>query len=297
VPPQPPFSIRFEFYRFRFHFRAVDPMFFPAGKSGNVIRGALGMVLRDTASPADYARLFEPGSDLGKAPSGLADWPRPFVLRAEGLDGRRIAIDEAFSFDVHVFDLRAPVLAYFRDAFAAFGAQGIGPGHGRVALERVEQLDLEDAAGDPGSPPLVLELDPPGNSTPLHRLRVRFLTPTELKHAGALAKRPEFPILFGRLRDRISTLRSLYGAGPLAMDFREAGERAAQIRMVRCELQWEKVERKSGRTGQTHPLGGFTGEAEYEGSLAEFLPWLRAARWVGVGRQTVWGKGDVRVIA
>ena len=30
--------------------------------------------------------------------------------------------------------------------------------------------------------------------------------------------------------------------------------------------------------------------------VAEFLPWLRAARWVGVGRQTVWGKGDVRVL-
>jgi CRISPR-associated endoribonuclease Cas6 len=54
--------------------------------------------------------------------------------------------------------------------------------------------------------------------------------------------------------------------------------------------------RKSGRTGQVHPIGGFTSEAEYVGPLAEFLPWLRAARWVGVGRQTVWGKGDLRVL-
>jgi hypothetical protein len=35
---------------------------------------------------------------------------------------------------------------------------------------------------------------------------------------------------------------------------------------------------------------------EYAGELGEFLPWLRAARWTGVGRQTVWGKGDLRVI-
>src|ERR1017187_3447675 len=54
-------ATQFEFYRFRFHFRAIDPVYFPVGKSGNVIRGALGMVLRDTASPAAYARLFEPG--------------------------------------------------------------------------------------------------------------------------------------------------------------------------------------------------------------------------------------------
>jgi CRISPR/Cas system endoribonuclease Cas6 (RAMP superfamily) len=65
--------------------------------------------------------------------------------------------------------------------------------------------------------------------------------------------------------------------------------------MHRCELHWEQVSRRSGRTGQVHSIGGFTGEAVYEGALAEFVPWLRAARWVGVGRQTVWGKGDVRV--
>ena len=269
---------QFEFFRFRFHFRAVDPVYFPAGKSGNVIRGALGMVLRETASPAAYARLFEPGSGLGKAPSGLGDWPRPFVLRAGSLDGRAIAVGEPFCFDVHVFDLRAPVLEYFREAFAAFGAQGIGPGHGRVSLKRVEQLNLDDGADEVGRPPLVLNLYPhlDPSAARVERVRLRFLTPTELKSGGALAKRPEFAVLFGRLRDRISTLRALYGAGPLEVDFREAGERAAQIRLAHCQLQWEKVERKSGRTGQTHPLGGFTGEAEYQGSLGEFLQIGRA---------------------
>jgi len=290
----------FEFFRFRFYFRAIDPVHFPAGKSGNVIRGALGMVLRDTATPAAYTRLFEPGKALGKVPSGLADWPRPFVLRAGGLEGRTIAEGGRFCFDVHVFDLRAPVLAYFRRAFAEFGAQGIGPGHGRVALESVERVDMEDRTGPvsveamDGIARSVVALD--AEPVPVDRVRIRFATPTELKSGGGLVKRPEFPVLFGRLRDRISTLRSLYGPGPLEIDFRAMGERAANIRTTRCELKWEKVERKSGRTGQVHPLGGFTGEAEYEGDLAEFVPWLQAARWVGVGRQTVWGKGDVRVV-
>ena len=60
------------------------------------------------------------------------------------------------------------------------------------------------------------------------------------------------------------------------------GERAAAIRLCRADLAWERTERRSARTGHVHPLGGFTGEAEYAGELAEFLPWLRAARWVGV---------------
>src|ERR1039457_4567575 len=160
---------QFEFFRFRFHFGAIDPVYFPAGKSGNVIRGALGMVLRDTASPAAYARLFEPSSGLGKAPSGLGDWPRPFVLRAGGLDGRAIAIGEPFRFDVHVFDLRAGVLEYFREAFAAFGAQGIGPGHGRVSLERVEQLN-PGRRGGWGGPPAA---DPRSRSASRPKYRAR----------------------------------------------------------------------------------------------------------------------------
>ncbi|MCU1257176.1 MAG: hypothetical protein JWO80_61, partial [Bryobacterales bacterium] len=42
-------------------------------------------------------------------------------------------------------------------------------------------------------------------------------------------------------------------------------------------------------------IGGFLGTAEYEGELAEFLPYLQAAKWTGVGRQSVWGKGEISV--
>ncbi len=73
------------------------------------------------------------------------------------------------------------------------------------------------------------------------------------------------------------------------------GERAAAVRMTRCELQMHEVDRLSSRTGQRHPLGGFVGEAEYEGESREFLPYLWAGKWTGVGRQTVWGKGEMKV--
>jgi len=291
------FVISFEFYRFRFHFRALDPVHFPAGKSANVVRGAFGMVLRDAVPAAVYQRLFEPGAAQAAGPSGLADWPRPFVLRVAHLDGLTISPGDGFFLDAHVFDLLRPALAHFRAVFAGFAQKGIGPGRGRAELERVEQLDVADCpvlvTGVPGPPSQAcLDRDP----EPIERVAVRFLSPTELKGSGSLAERPEFAILFARLRDRLSTLRALYGAGPLEIDFRGIGERAGAIRLTSCHVEWERVQRKSARTGQVHPIGGFTGEAEYRGDLAEFLPWLRAARWVGVGRQTVWGKGDVRVL-
>ena len=125
------------------------------------------------------------------------------------------------------------------------------------------------------------------------RVRVEFLSPTELKHEGGIVSRPRFDILFARIRDRVGTLRELYGPGPLEIDFAAMGARASEVRMTDCGLRHVSFERRSSRTGQTHPIGGFTGWADYAGPLEEFLPFLEAARWTGVGRQAVWGKGEI----
>ena len=126
---------------------------------------------------------------------------------------------------------------------------------GRARLYACRLLALEGAPTTARSEevhcePDALDLAPP--SAEVHRLRIRFLTPTELKDCRHFAERPEFEVLIARIRDRLST-----------------------------------------RTGQSHPLGGFTGEAVYEGPLTPFLPYLEAARFTGVGRQTVWGKGEI----
>ena len=256
----------FDFFPLRIHFVAAVRIHFPAGKPGNVLRGAFGMMLRKGASPEVYAQIFEPRSQAG--PSGLADLPRPFVFRARHLDGLVIAPGEGFHVDLNVFV--SP--KYFADAFS---------GWDRATLQRIEcpaepqRLSLDRL-------PAVVE-----------GVRIEFLTPTELKAQDRIAERPEFAILFSRIRDRLSTLSALYGSGPLAIDFAEMGERAARIRMIHCDVRPVSAERRSTRTGQTHPLGGFVGSAEYEGELAEFLPYLEAARSTGVGRQTVWGKGEI----
>jgi hypothetical protein len=245
--------------------------------------------------------MFEP-SALDGGPSGLADWPRPFVFRATRLDGRTVRPGAAFEFDLNVFDMRNPAAAYLVLTFAQLAQEGLGPSRGRAELTGVWQLGsdgepvarLYDGASfllQQGPAPMELSLEP--GTERVERVRVQFLTPTELKSGKQLADRPEFGVLAARIRDRLSTLRELYDDGPLAMDFRGFGERAAQVRMTRCEIGRVDVARRSSRTGQTHPIGGFVGEAEYEGELAEFVPFLKAAKWTGVGRQTVWGKGEI----
>jgi hypothetical protein len=125
-------------------------------------------------------------------------------------------------------------------------------------------------------------------------LRLSFITPTELKSGDAIATKPEFGVLAARIRDRLSILGQAYGNGPLTIDFKAFGERALSVRMTRCDVHQVDVGRRSSRTGQVHSIGGFVGGAEYEGELTEFMPYLRAAaKWTGVGRQTVWGKGEI----
>ncbi len=252
----------FDLIPLRLHFLAPREIHFPIGTAANLLRGILGASFRKTA-PDAYARRFTPGFAGG--PSGLRDAPRAFVFRAWHLDGVSVAAGTPFHFGVNLFETKEDAADLFVDAFAQkFGKPA-----------KVEGVDL-----------LRLPLEP---SISASRVRVRFVTPTELKGAD----HPDFGPLLARIRDRASTLRELYADGPLEIDFKAMGERAVQIKMTRCEIEHVAAERTSRATGQTHSLGGFTGVTEYEGELGEFLPYLEIARYTGVGRQTVWGKGEI----
>jgi hypothetical protein len=260
----------------RYELRAIDAVRFPPGKAGNVFRGALGLMLQRVAGREEGARLFEPHRSDG--PSGLADPPRPFVLRVAHLDGRTLGPGRRFAIRLHLFDTNNPAVDVWTRAMEGIAAEGIGPGRGRCALERStpQRIELSLAAVN------------------ADRIRVLFLTPTELKAGGVLA-RPEMQVLFARARDRVAMLGSLYGGATPDIDFHALGEMARQVRVTAEDLRYHDVERSSGRTGQTHPLGGFTGWVDYEGPLGALVPYLEAAAWTGVGRQTVWGKGQIAV--
>jgi hypothetical protein len=275
----------FALERYRFRFTALDDIRFPAGKVGNVVRGAFGLALRETAPTDVYERLFEPQASPGEGPSGLTDRPRPYVFRWARTAGSKpvlVRTGEHWELGLHLFDASPGLCGHFQDAFAAWKQTGIGPGRGRLHLDGMEQL-----AG--------AQVDLDASDEAAARIDVHFWTPTELKVGGEIADRPDFPVLFARLRDRIATLCALYQGGPLAMDFRGLGGRAERVAIGWSNIGWERVERTSSRTGQTHPIGGFTGSVEYLGELSEFMPWLRAGEFTGVGRQTAWGKGEISV--
>lgn len=308
----------FRLFAFRFTFEAVDPVFFPPGSAGNAFRGAFGHIFRriacapgcqearscDVRDQCAYARLFEPACLDG--PSGLTDAPRPFVVRAGALDGQFFQPRSLFSIDIHIFDLHDPAVAYFVLAFRELARDGIGAERGRVKLVRVCSLDAGRRTGicvyqsgrfltrdHPDAIHLSLERWEIRQTQPV---TVRFVTPTELKSDGTVLHDAPFGVVLARARDRVATLSELYGDGHLDLDFRGMAERASWVKTVASSLRWESHQRRSSRTHQTHPISGFVGEVSYEGDMGEFLPFLRAAYWTGIGRQTVWGKGAVDLV-
>jgi hypothetical protein len=308
--------LTFEFHRFRFHFRAGGALYFAPYRTGNVVRGAFGAAFKKLSCTPEctdaktcerrtecaYARIFEPRAARGGSPSGLADWPRPFVFRASHLDGRTVQAGEDFHFDVHLFEMKEASLPWFVRAFAEAARRGMGPQHAPAELTGVDALSLGGAPArrvfdgvtlsEPEQP---LAIDLSAACPGVNRVRVLFATPTELKADGQTGESFAFDVLLARIRDRVSTLRALYGAGPLEIDFRAMRERAAAVRLNHSGLRRVEMERRSAQTGQTHSIGGFTGAAEYEGDLAGFVPYLRAGEVTGVGRHTVWGKGQIVV--
>ena len=196
-------AVTFQLYALRFEFTARDTVHLPAGQPENTLRGALGTIFRRLACVPEcedprtcergavcpYARIFAP-SAIAPAPSGLADWPRPFVFRAGHLANLTRHPGESFHFDLNIFEMREPAIRYFVLAFAELAHEGLGPRRGRAHLDAVHQLDEAGHPagtiydGDPDrlaeSPaPLLFRLSPPAET--ISRLRVRFLTPTELK--------------------------------------------------------------------------------------------------------------------
>ena len=263
----------FEFYSVTFQFRAQDPFAFPAFLTGNVFRGALGSFLQ-SANPSAYGVLFGSGAPVGSTP------PRPFVLRCRNLDGRSFSPRQIFSLRLNLFlpdlDLLQPLTA----AFTAMGDAGFGPTRGRATL----LLPPEHAWHS-------LRLDEPLETT--RKIRVYFHTPTELKNKGEISVPGSFDVLFGQVYTRLNRLNTLYGSGEIPLNQNALRKQARSVQLSSASISRVDVSRRGTRLGQTHPLGGYIGSADYSGDLTPFVLLLKAASFTGVGRHTVWGNGEI----
>ena len=100
------------------------------------------------------------------------------------------------------------------------------------------------------------------------KLRIRFVTATELKQNGRIAQRPDFQMIVARVTERLTNLSELYGEA-LAWNWRGlvAGAGAVKLVDTQFDARSHQTMRYSTKTGQSHGVGGIKGSATYFGRV------------------------------
>ena len=276
-------NLQFAVTPIRFEFTSEQGPPAAPGLETNFLRGALGAALRRTGCAPDcvsaercplggrcvYAQFFDPIWSGG--PSGYRQAPRPFVLRwaAPPQEGG------SFTLSLFLFEVNPP-LAILERAVALVAERWDGAKLATVRRLPVQRLPIDgkNSQGD---------------------LRLLFRTPTELKVQKEILVQPEFLPLITRLAERVWTLGCRYQDWPPPANLGDWLSSGSDVELKDWSWVRSSGERRSARSGATHSLGGFTGWAEYAGPVGKYLPLLEIASWTGVGRQTVWGKGEVAV--
>lgn len=238
--------------------------------------------------------------------------PHPFVIEPPLTTRTRFLPGDRFDFTLLLFGEANHLLPYFIYAFEQMGRIGVGrrqPTHRarfqllsvfsqdreiyqaqdrRLAISEFQHLSLEpDHRREDGGERL---------QTPtVTQLRVNLITPLRLKHDNRFQAELPFHVLIRAALRRIAALWSHYGNGEPALDYQGLVARSRQVRTVHATVNWFDWQRYSQRQDQRMLLGGMLGDATYAGELTEFLPLLRLAEEVHLGKATTFGLGKIGI--
>ncbi len=304
------------FGEYHFHGVLEDDALLPPYK-GSTFRGVFGHALKAVTCalkhqpcPACllrpqcvYAQVFEllPDHRVQDTPQP----PHPFVIEPP-LDPRtNLSQGEKFDFTLLLFGWANQYLPYFVYAFQEMGKMGLGRHlQGRRARFRLLTVrspttgvlySQEEGTLRPGKTLALALEEPTSASREVSELTLTLVTPLRLKFQNRLQAELPFHVLLRAVLRRVAALFTYYGEGEPNLDYRGLVQRAQEVQVVRAELAWQDWERYSSRQAQAMRLGGLVGEITYRGALGEYLPLLRLAEQVHVGKNTTFGLGLVRV--
>ena len=309
---------------YRFLLRATSAINFPSFP-GIALRGGFGKVFFDMtcASPGPcsvggcqlpescpYGRIFQP---RGEQYRRFRDLPRPFVFRPRFGPGHYPA-GAALEFDLVLAGWARRSIPWFLVALRELGERGIGhrpprstDGRFRIAAVSAvgpgcQTVSVYSAQDNVLRPEELTWRFPDDFAEPILPaadgvFRIRFETPTHLVREGNPRGDLSFRVLIDRLLMRISLLGQAYDEGPALTREQEAELKALAdaIEIDEGAVDWTRVRRYSTRRGQHMVFEGWLGEVAYRGDPGPFLPLLRLAELIGVGKHAAFGFGGVRM--
>jgi hypothetical protein len=191
--------------------------------------------------------------------------------------------------------------------FRELGDRGLGRGRGKYHLQEVEAV--HPLSGDreriySATDEMVChsqlevgfqDIERRAEEIPGDTVILRFLTPTRIKHQGSFISQPPFHVIVRNVLRRVSSLYYFHCGEPWKFAYRGTIERAKEIRSAELDTRWVDWERYSGRQKTRLKMGGFVGEAVYEGDLTEFRPLLLLGQLVHIGKARVFGNGRYEI--
>jgi len=301
---------------YRFQFRAEEQVTLPEF-AGSTWRGAFGTALRRTlcatrlkqcdACPllnsCAFPYLFE-----GRRPQevkALTSFERvavPYALRPAAGRRQHLARGDGASLDLALFGRANDKLIYVVHALAAAAEKGVGPGRGRLSLQRA--VRLLSLAGEEGGTiysngrfqqPVPPE-SPSCKFAGRDALDIALQTPLRLKVSGRLVT-PEgltaSHFIDAAVR-RVSALATFHAGGPIDADFPLLKRLAAEVSLREARLVWSDWKRYSSRQAQRMAMGGMTGrfKLHFPEEARGLIPWLELGQWAGIGKAATMGLGQ-----
>ena len=298
-------------YTFNCQFR--EPAYLPEYK-GSTFRGLLGHALKSIICALRrekcencllrhsciYVTLFEPVHRSKGVPP-----PPPYVIEPHTSSVNAYQPGDIFSFNLILFGFANDYIHHFICAFNYIGDKGIGKKvgevRGRFSLARVtagETNIFDGQTGDVFASPEVKDWPPKfevDGFEGISRISITLLTPLRVKYENHLTAELPFHVLLRSALRRISTLYRTYNGAEPPLDYRGLVRRASEVQIKSSDLKWYDWRRYSRRQEQAMLMGGLIGSVSYEGELSEFIPYLKFCEAVHLGKQTVFGLGQIKM--
>ncbi len=307
--------------RYVFECALTSDAVLPAYK-GSTFRGVFGRALKSVVCALKnrecsecllsgrclYAVVFEPQRDTGSGRKRIQSPPHPYVIEPPAEDKTSYAAGDHFDFTLLLFGEANANLPYFVYAIEHMGSFGIGRRvNGKAGSYRLESVRAQGRQVYCGEGRTLHKGDfaqafdaadllrPAAGSNGQRTIGVRLLTPLRLKYQNRLEPALPFHVLVRAALRRIAALFERFDGAEPALDYRGLVRRAEEVRTATSNIRWHDWRRYSNRQEAAMLMGGMTGEIVYEGDVADFVPLLRLAEQVHLGKQTTFGLGRIEV--
>ncbi|MDZ7816540.1 MAG: CRISPR system precrRNA processing endoribonuclease RAMP protein Cas6 [Planctomycetota bacterium] len=127
------------------------------------------------------------------------------------------------------------------------------------------------------------------------KFNLKLLTPTLIKVRGNISRSPSLKDISLSIVRKAILFRAFYGDGvddDLAAHYRNI---ASTVVETARKYHPATVSRYSARQKREIPLRGVIGSIECEGDIGALEPLLRAGEYIGVGKNTAFGLGRIKL--